>query len=236
LSQTVVILHGALGSAAQMAPVAAAFDAPWQPVLVELPGHGATPLGAVPFTIEGFAAWLGDELLARGLHQPVVFGYSMGGYVALALEVAAPGTFAAVVTLGTKFDWTPEGAARDAGRLDPVRLAAKVPQFAAELAARHGGAGGWERVLPDTAILLRVLGAAPPLTPEALARVRIPVIVSVGENDDTVSVDETQSAASALSGRAVILPGVPHPIERVPTGTIVGLVRWLKDLEGDPLT
>jgi pimeloyl-ACP methyl ester carboxylesterase len=236
LSRTLVILHGALGSAAQMEPVAAAFEPPWLPVLIEFPGHGATPRGTVPFTIEGLAAWLGPELTARGLDRPVVFGHSMGGYVALAVEAAAPGTFAAVVTLGTKFAWTPDGAARDAERLDPVRLAAKVPQFAALLAERHAGAGGWEQVLGGTAGLLRAVGAAAPLTPEVLARVRIPVILGVGENDDTVTVEETQAAARALSGRAVILPGVPHPIERVPTGTIVGLVRWLKDLAGDPLT
>ncbi len=156
---------------------------------------------------------------------PVLFGYSMGGYVGLALEAHVPGSFAGIITLGTKYVWDPSSAEREASRLDPAMIAAKVPRFAEALAARHAEAGGWEAVVLRTAMLLRDNGADPLLTPDVLARVGIPVTVAVGARDDTVSVGEsTSSAAHMPHARCVVLDDVPHPIERVPVDTIVSLV------------
>ena len=54
-----------------------------------------------------------------------------------------PNLVTGIATLGTKFYWDPEVAARETGRLDPQKIAAKVPHFARTLAARHPAAG-WE--------------------------------------------------------------------------------------------
>lgn len=223
---SILVLHGALGSAEQMRPVADALAPLGAVRALEFPGHGASPLGAREFSVPGFVAWLAAAL--RADERPLVFGYSMGGYVALALEAARPGTFAGIVTLGTKFAWTPESASREAARLDAVVIREKVPRFAAALEARHAAADGWESVLARTGALLRQVGDRPLLDAASLARVACPVTVAVGEQDDTVSPAEAREAAGQVAdGLAEVLPGIGHPIERVPVPLVEALVRPL---------
>jgi pimeloyl-ACP methyl ester carboxylesterase len=216
-----VLLHGALGARDQLAPLHAALGAlAGQPVhAIELAGHGGTPATAPDtdgFRIERFADQLGDELDRLGASAAVLFGYSMGGYVALHLAASRPERVAAVITLGTKLAWSPEVAAREVARLDPAVLRAKVPRFADALAARHAGAGGWEAVLARTAALLTTLGARPLLTTDVLATIACPVRVLVGDRDATLPVAECVDAVRALPrGELAVLPGTPHPLEQV---------------------
>jgi pimeloyl-ACP methyl ester carboxylesterase len=141
---------------------------------------------------------------------------------------------ASVATLGTKFRWDPETAAREAGRLDPATIRLKVPRFAEALAVRHANAGGWEAVLARTADLLRDLGDHPLLTDEVLARIAQRVHVIVGERDNTVSVDESSAVARALgSGSLTVMPDTPHPIEQVSIDALVhALTAEFSDLGG----
>lgn len=225
----VIVLHGALGAAGQMAPVVDALTSLGPARGLELPGHGATPAGDTPFTVDGFCDWLGDELSRTGGPPPLVFGYSMGGYVALLLASRRPGTISGIATLGTKFAWSPDVAAREASNLDPAVIRAKVPRFAEVLAARHAGAGGWESVLRSTGALLADLGGEPRLTPEALSAIRIPVVLAVGAADQMVSAEETRATAAMIAGaEALVLPDVPHPIEKVSPTAILDLVRALR--------
>jgi len=228
--RTIVVAHGALGSAQQMQPVAEAFrqlgDGRFEVRVVEFPGHGDTPRAdAEAFRLANFVDDLA-RVVSTCEAPPLLFGYSMGGYVGLALETRAPDTFAGIVTLGTRFQWDIEGAEREAARLDPVTISTKVPRFAAALEARHAHAGGWETVVVRTAALLRANAQAPLLSLDVLERVSIPVTVAVGDKDDTVSVAETQAAAAVMRfGRCVVLPDTPHPIERVKAEHLVGLLR-----------
>jgi pimeloyl-ACP methyl ester carboxylesterase len=227
-----VIVHGALGSAAQMQPVADALTASGRfgtVAVLELPGHGRTPLDDdAGFSMPGFADALAAGITARGMEQPLIFGYSMGGYVALLLESRAPGTLGGIVTFGTKLHWTNEVAAAASARLDAAVLRAKAPAFADILAARHAEAGGWERMLARTGALLRALGASPWLDTPALTAVHCPVHLLVGADDDTVHFEEAATAASHIPhARASLLENVSHPIERVPLALIV---REMTDL------
>ncbi len=226
-----VVLHGALGSATQLAPVAAELAPLGEVHRVELPGHGDTALGTVPFTIDGFAVALRAALLQRGIERPVVFGYSMGGYIALALESSWPGTIAGLVTLGTKYRWTADSAAAEADKLDPDAIRAASPRFAEALADRHRIAGGWEGVAHRTAGLMRALGRGEALTIERLRAIRCPVHCAVGERDAMVSVEETRDLADAVRGNTWVLAGVQHPIERLPAGTVLSLMRSALGLE-----
>jgi pimeloyl-ACP methyl ester carboxylesterase len=229
--QTILVSHGALGSAEQMQPIVEALEAfgdgRVRIEVLEFPGHGRTPLATEDaFRLPHFVDVMASAVSACGGPPPVLFGYSMGGYVGLSLEARTPNTFGGIVTLGTKFEWSAESAGREASRLDPVSLQLKVPKFAALLAARHEHAGGWETMMVRTAALLRDNGNAPLLTVESLERIAIPVCVTVGSKDETVSVAEAQAAADMmLRARCEVLEDIPHPIERVPVQRIVDLLR-----------
>ncbi len=227
-----VLLHGALGAADQMAPLGARLDLA-APILVpDLPGHGARAGDDAPFTIAAFADDVRARVAAAGYARAVLFGYSMGGYVALHLAAAAPDLVRAVGTLGTMLAWTPEAADRETRQLDPAAIRAKVPRFAGMLAARHG-AERWEGLLARTARLLRALGDAPPVTRASLAGIACPVRLAVGDRDATVTLDETRDAVAALAhGELEVLPGTAHPFERAPLDRVALGVRELWALAG----
>lgn len=210
------LIHGALGSAEQLAPLRVLLGTRPDVRVVELPGHGSTPLGDREFSIRGFADQFIGRLDADGAERADVFGYSMGGYVALAAAHLHPHRIGRVITLGTKFEWTPDVGARGAAWLDPLKIRAKVPAYADALEARHAGAGGWETNLARTAGLLRALGERPYLDAGVLAAIAQPVSIMVGDRDDTVSAEEGARAASRLAnGTSLVLPETPHPFERV---------------------
>lgn len=209
-----VLLHGALGAAAQLAPLAERL-ARQTPLTVDFTGHGPAPLGDGPLRVELLAAQLRGELAARGVERARLFGYSLGGYVALHLAATHPALVERVMTLGTRLAWSPESAERETAQLDPATIRAKVPRFAQLLEARHTGAG-WERLLAETAGLMRALGERPLVTPETLATIQCPVRLSLGDRDATVSIEESRDAARVLpQGELEVLPATPHPFERV---------------------
>lgn len=202
-------------------------DAGLRAHLLDFEGHGAAGARGRAFRIEHFAenaaAYVEREAAALG--GPVrIFGYSMGGYVALHLAAARPALVERVMTLGTKFQWTPEIAARETGMLDPARIREKVPHFARALAERHT-AEGWETVLDRTAEMMRSLGEHAPLGAAELGSVGQRVRIAVGDRDATVTLEESAGAYRALPNAELeVLPATPHPLEKV---SAIRLVRSL---------
>ena len=211
-----LLLHGALGARTQFDALRPLLDPAWSVLAPDLEGHGARDLnGGRPFRIEHFAENARDHLAEHGVTRAAIFGYSMGGYVALHLAATHPALVSHVVTLGTRLAWTREAAERECAQLDAATLMEKVPRFAVALAERHTGAG-WECVLRETAGLLRALGERPPLTPEVLRAISCPTRLMVGDRDATVTLEEARDAARALPrGELEVLPGTPHPFEKV---------------------
>ena len=186
-------------------------------IIVELEGHGGTPLRNRPLRIESFAAAVLEAMDEASVSQADVFGYSMGGYVALYLAATSPDRVRRVSTLATKLEWTPEIAARERSMLDAATIRAKVPKFAAALEARHT-AVGWEALLTKTAELIRGLGAAPLITDDLLATIRQPTRIAVGDRDATVTIDECVAAVRRIpNGELEVLPRTPHPFEKAPS-------------------
>ena len=211
-----ILLHGALGDATQLAQLADRLGRDRRTTVVELEGHGATSSRGRPLRIESFAAAVLEMMDGASIGQADLFGYSMGGYVALYLAATSPARIRRVATLATKLAWTPEIAARECALLDAATIRAKVPKFAAALEARHT-ATGWEALLTKTAELLRDLGSRPLITNEVLASIGQPVRIAVGDRDATVTIEECIAAVRHLPhGELEVVPRTPHPFEKVP--------------------
>jgi pimeloyl-ACP methyl ester carboxylesterase len=223
---SLLLVHGALGAASQVAPLADVLRDSYDVHCVELRGHGDSPVVAGEFRTEFFAQDVRELMAARSIERAAIFGYSMGGYVALYLAARSPELVTAVATLGTKLAWTPEVATRETSRLDAATIRAKVPKFAELLERRHAGAGGWEGVLANTATLMRSLGDSPVVDAALLATVQQRARLMVGDRDNVVSVDETLGAARSLaSGDAAVLPSTPHPFEQVRVDLLAAMLR-----------
>ncbi|PQB05043.1 alpha/beta fold hydrolase [Aureitalea marina] len=211
--QPLLLLHGALGSKAQLAGIKKELDPHYEVHSMDFEGHGDKPSDR-DFRMEHFTENVVSFLDEHNLGSVSIFGYSMGGYVALNLARQDPDRVKRIVTYGTKFDWRPETAAKEVKMLDPDLIQAKVPHFAAHLDTVHQGTN-WKDVLSKTAKMMLALGENPPLTPSTLSKIDQPVLIGIGSEDNMVSLGESENTAATLkNGELKVLDRYKHPIEK----------------------
>ena len=214
--EQILLLAGALGEKGQFDGLIGALEGKFELHTLNFSGHGATHMPAA-FSIELFAQNVLDYLEEQAIGQISIFGYSMGGYVALYLARFYPEKVAKVFTLGTKWEWTPEIAAKEVRMLDPEKIEAKIPAFAQLLANRHQP-NDWKAILHKTAEMMRSLGACPPLQGTDFESVNQVVRIAIGDRDNMVTLDETIAVYGLLpQGQLQVFPSTPHPFEQVAT-------------------
>src|SRR5690242_6398274 len=133
-----ILLHGALGHSSQFEPYEAFLSEHFIVHKILFHGPGGTAIPDKGLTLALYVQQLEDYMAAHQLQDVHIFGYSMGGYVALCHALQYPGKIASILTLATKLNWTPEGAAKEVRQLDPDLIETKVPKYAAQLKALHG--------------------------------------------------------------------------------------------------
>lgn len=223
-----ILLHGALGSMElfdTLVPELASFEIH----RLNFQGHGSAPCEARSFRIESFIQDLEAYLGAHNIAQANLFGYSMGGYVALVYALQNPARIQRIATLGTIFAWSPETAAREIQFLDPAKIQTKVPAFAATLRKRHT-AFGWENVCRATAEMLVALGSHPLLREDEFCRIAPRVRILVGDRDLSASIEPSLTAYRNLPNAELeILPNTTHPFEQV---NLTRLANSLREFYG----
>ena len=216
-----LLLHGALGCKTQFDALKNALSEHYDVYTLDFYGHGSEAFSDKPYKIEDFAEQVNDWLEAEKIDSISIFGYSMGGYVALYLAAKHPEKVNCIFTLATKFDWNETSADKETKLLDPDKIEAKVPAFANELSSRHG-AHYWKNVLRKTADKMLGLGKQKALTDADLAQINIPVQVSVGARAPMVSLEETTAICKQLQkGGLLVIPNTIHPLEKISLARLV---------------
>jgi len=214
MKKALLLLHGAVGSAEQLKPLQHQLEERYQVHNLNFPGHGGTEMPDA-FSIPSFSDFVSRYCKKEGLNEVSVFGYSMGGYVALYLAKEQPRLVSRIVTLATKFHWDETTAAREIKMLIPELILQKVPQFAKTLEGRHAP-NNWKTVLQQTAVMLAGMGAYNPLLPGDYTGINNPVLLMLGDRDKMVSLEETREVYQKLpDAQLAVLPGTPHPVESV---------------------
>jgi pimeloyl-ACP methyl ester carboxylesterase len=231
-----VLLHGAtsLGRedfAAQLPSMSKAF-------LVHLPdarGHGRTRWDAA----DGFRYdWLVEDVLgfvdALGLDSFHLLGFSMGAMTALMVGARAPERLRTLVVVGITTQREPRASV---GRrlMDPARILAKDPTFAATLSRRHDagqGVGAWQRLLPA---IVADVAVQPLLTPAELHRIDCPALVVCGDRDPFVPPEHAAALARQLpAGRLFVVPDGGHEVmSRRPGLFNEGLAGFYRSTEAE---
>lgn len=217
-----LLLHGALGASTQLEPLKKRLEEKGLRVFaMDFSGHRGLPDAREGFGIEAFAQDVVRFLDAHQLDQVNIFGYSMGGYVALWFALNHPTRVHEVVTLGTKFDWSPESAEKEIKKMDPVKVEEKIPAFARILEARHKP-NDWKELMHKTARMMRGLGNLPLLTEANLKSCDKKVTVLLGDADDMADRSFSQQVARwMVRGHFVLLAETGHPIEKVDLDILV---------------
>ncbi|RPE12147.1 alpha/beta fold hydrolase [Chitinophaga lutea] len=225
MKPALLLLHGALGAHSDFDAIAELLSGQYTVYRFNFHGHGGSPLPVMPLSINMFAEQLLEYIHEQKLAPVAVFGYSMGGYVALHAALQSPASFSRILTLATKFDWSPESAAKEVRQLNAAVLLEKAPAFAARQQQLHGEQE-WEQLLTATAVMMENLGGEPLLTADALSQITVPVRVMVGDRDAMVSIEETVQAYRHMPQASLtVLPDTRHPLDRVNTAVLIWEIR-----------
>jgi len=222
--KNIILLHGAIGAKDQLEPLVVELKQQGYNVFtLSFSGHGQTPF-ATNFGIEQFALELEQFITTNKLQQPTVFGYSMGGYVALYLAHQQPALLGNIITLGTKFDWSPAIAQKEVKMLDSKTIIEKVSKFAEALQKRHGQ--DWELLLQKTAEMMLSLGNKNALSLNDFTSIENKVLIGLADKDNMVSLEETTAVYKQLkNGGMYMLPNTKHPIETVNVKLLLQFIK-----------
>jgi pimeloyl-ACP methyl ester carboxylesterase len=226
----------------------AALGSTFRVIAPDLRGHGASPAPEGTYTMDEFADDVIELLDTLHIDVPVVLGgLSMGGYVALSFVARFPQRVRALMLLDTRAGAdTPEAAqnreatartALEAGSARPV-VDAMVPKLFCKKTLEQRP----ERVEPLRAAMerttargiagaLRGMAIRPDRRGE-LARISVPTLVLVGEEDVITPPAEAKAMAEAIPrARFEVIPDAGHlaPYENYAAANQV-ILRFLNSL------
>lgn len=213
--KTLLLLHGAIGAQDQLQPLKEILSAHYNVHTLSFSGHGGTANPEDGFSIARFSVDVLNYLNDNNIEQADIFGYSMGGYVAMYLAKQHPQRVGKLVTLATKFHWDEATAQKECGMLDADKIEAKVPAFAAALAKRHAP-NDWKDLMNRTKDMLVAMGKDNPLKPEDYKTIEHQCLIMLGDRDKMITLEETLDVYRTLpNAQMAMLPNTQHPIEGV---------------------
>lgn len=214
-ARTMLLIPGLLGSAErQWRQLAPALGNERRLVFMDLRGHGRSENRAPGLAPEQMARDLAGLLEYLEADRVDLAGYDLGGYLALLTYLKAPSRVARIFMHATKYYYRETDGQAMRAQLDPDRLSEAAPAFANKLAVEHGAAR-WRSLARQAADLTAHLQQHG-LKENALAQIRCPVLVSVGDRDEIISVKEAYRLAHALPKAALlVMPDVGHPFQTI---------------------
>ena len=220
-----LLLPGLMGAISrQWLNFVPALAADFRLVLMDLRGHGrsgnSAPTLQTNRMVQDIVGLL-DALQAPAVH---VAGYNLGGYLGLQLALTQPRRVSSLLMHASKFYWTQDAAVKMRAQLDPDDLAAKVPTYADQLVQDHGGRQ-WRILVRQAADLITHL-VNDGLKENVIKHIQTPVLVSVGDRDELIPLNEAQRLSRMLSnGRLIVLPGVRHPYQTIPAVPLIPMMQ-----------
>ncbi len=197
-NKSILFLHGALGVAQDLNPLMTLCqERGFETHSFNFSGHGQGAAEPAEFRIDLFARDLEAFFKKNNIKHITIFGYSMGGYVALYHKANYEDSpISQIFTYGTKFNWSEKAVSKELPMLNPDHLLEKFPHFADALKNKHGER--WKQVLRSTAHMMQHLERLDGLNREDMMDIEIPVILILGDQDRMVSTEETQLTGSWL--------------------------------------
>lgn len=209
-----LMLHGAAGcTQLEAAALARRMSRCFRVVALDFSGHGASDDLGVPFSTALFTDNARAALDHVGLERANVFGFSMGGYMALHFARLHPERVRRLAVHGTCARW--DAALVDAmnARLNAGALATSKARAAERLRALHAD---WKMLFVRTADFVRTLPGRSAEMEAAVAHIQTPTLVSAVDRDDLFPLSTTLHLHQLLpQSRLALLPDAHHALQRL---------------------
>lgn len=219
-----ILLHGALGSKSQFVQLSDLLVNDYIIHAFDLPAHGELAYQSDVLSMYSFVNYVRNYILKNNLQKPLVFGFSMGGFVALALQ-SQTNIFSKIMTLNTKLKWDYETAIKEQKMFDPDIILEKVPHYADMLISIHGSEN-WKNLLTKHKELMLTIAESTPLSDVTLSKIDIPVLLTRGDKDSMVAPEETPAFAGKLKNAVYYeFQNTSHPIEKMDIGLLYNKIK-----------
>lgn len=188
-----VLLHGNGESHHYFTKQMEYFSSDRRVIAVDTRGHGASPRGTAPFTIDQFALDLKEFLDQLNLERVDLLGFSDGGNIALTFALTHPERLRRLILNGANLNT--DGVKRSTQL--PIELGCRM----ARLAAKRN---------PRAVRNMEMLGLMvnqPNIDPSSLRTLKVPTLVIAGTRD-LIRAEHTRLIAESLpNGELVLIPG-----------------------------
>lgn len=208
-------LHGALATKLQFDNLLPELKISFNADAINFSGHGGFSIPLKGYNFNQFAEDILQYADANKIDKINLFGFSMGGYAALYFAKLHPTRVNKIFTLNVKFNWDALSTAKETSMLDAEKMVTKVPGYANQLMMQHG-LNLWKQVLTNTSDMMNQLSKEIILIDEDYEKITCPVLLGIGDRDNTSSVEETMHVFRKLKNSQLwILPNTSHPFEKI---------------------
>lgn len=226
-----LFLHSALSTRKEFDGLSMYFVSRKQ-ILFDFPSHGESTTSRKSLTASELARYTRSLLEHLEVYSVGIIGYSMGGYVGIELALVAPSMVKSIVSHAMKFYWTENAIAEATLGLDVERIKTRSQKGFDMLFAMHE-ANGLKKTVDLTKSII-VNFAESQLHESDLAKLHCPLLLSVGDKDELVSLEEISKLYLSLDKKKVSLAvhaNSPHPISKLDKGSFTHAVReFWKDI------
>lgn len=232
---TLLFLHGAGGSTVlETAPLMRKLESTFHTVGVDLSGHGASS-----FPKDGHLrmdALVRDAIAALDAvdeNAAHVFGFSLGGALALRLAQIHPARVNRLALFQTNARWPAHRTDQMLQRLDLNELRDRAPDHVARLETVHEEP---ERLFQRLQALIKTLPMASEPMWHTISDIAAPILIGTVDRDPLFDADVARTLQGKLPhARLAILPGQDHSLIDGPVDLLAPLIRdFLTDPEPYP--
>jgi pimeloyl-ACP methyl ester carboxylesterase len=191
---------------------------------VDLSGHGTSAFPSdQDFSLDLFAEDVRTAMTALDLSSAHVFGFSLGGGVALHLAQRSPALVDRLAVFQTNVDWTRPQANRMRQRLDLGALQENAPEQVERLRVRHSFP---TRLLQRLQSFVETLPDASDELAPGLSDLSAPTLVGAVDQDPLFGPEAPQALYQKLpNARLAILPGEHHDLAKAPLPLLSSLLK-----------
>lgn len=194
-----ILLHGNGESSGYFVNQIDRFANEYRVIAVDTRGHGASPRGNKPFTLETFADDLKNLLDSLNIEKANILGFSDGGNIAVIFALKYPERVASLVLNGANI--FPSGL--KSSFLIPVKVL-----FAVFSLLSH-----FSRRAKRRSELLYLMAKQPNIQPERLSGIKCPVLVIAG-TQDVIKEKHTKLIAASLPDSSLCFLKGGHSIAK----------------------
>ena len=187
--EPLVLLHGNGENGESFSAQTEFFSEMYRVIAPDTRGHGKSPRGNAPFTIERFADDLAEFFGELGIERAVVLGFSDGANIAMRFAIKYSDRVKSLILVGGNLDAC---GVKPSAQI-PIETGYKIARFFSHFSEKAAA----------NAEILGLMVTEPHIAPSELAKISAPTLVVAGTHD-MIKREHTELIAKSIPGAKLL--------------------------------